>query len=363
MSEQTSVETPQTSSVVQPSTPKKQKQRSGSGALGWFNFLLILALTGAVAAGGWFGWQHHHVLLAQLDYLKQNVVQQQNHEQQLQQALQNLQQVTATQAQELETLTRQNNYTADQLAKLAGADKQDWLVAEAEYLLRLANQRLQLERDWGSALAMLQAADSVLAETGNPRLASVRAHIADEMLALRQAPALDRQGAVLRLQSIQKAIPNLPWLPEKLASSAPEIISDVAANDTQPWYTQFWHTVKSSLTSLVRIRERSDISQAPLSPDQQYFLQQNMYLMLEQAQIAMLREEQALYTHSLQRVDEWIKTYLLVEDANTQAVEQSIHELLQWQVAPERPDISQSLVNLQKLVEQSRRGAVVGGDA
>lgn len=362
MSEQTSADTIQTTVEAQSPKPNKRKKSGSGGALVWFNFLLILMLAGVVAAGGWFGWQHHSLLVAQLDFLKQNAVQHHGHEQQVNQQLAALEHTNNSQNQTIEALKNQTRYTADQLDKLAGADQQDWLVAEAEYLLRLANQRLNLERDWGSALAMLQAADKVLLQTGNPRLEKVRAHIANEILALRKAPSIDRQGAILRIQSLQNELPNLPWLPEKLSETPVTTEKKISAYNT-PWYAELWQTVSESLVGLVRIRERNSLNEGPLSPEQQYFLQQNMYLMLEQAQIAMLREEQALYQHSLKRVSDWVSTYLIIEDNSTQALQQSLEELAKWQVAPERPDISESLLSLQKLIEQSRRGQVVGGDA
>lgn len=361
MSEQTSADIQPISSEATPPKPAKaKKQRSGGGFLGWFNLLLILALAAVVAAGGWFGWQHHNVLVAQLNYFKQAQQQQQTGEQQLQQAQAQLKQELAQQSKKISALDEQSTYALEQISKMSGADRQDWLIAEAEYLLRLANQRLQLERDWGSALAMLQAADKVLVEAGTPQLAGVRAHIADEMLALREAPAIDRQGAALRIQSLQKAIPQLPWLPEKMLEA--ESTEAAAPAPASTWYEAFWNKFTSSLASLIRIQERNT-DNAPLTPKQQYNLQQAMYLMLEQAQVALLKEEQALYEHSLQRVSDWIQSYLIIEDNKTAAVQQSLQELMQWQVAPARPDISGSLQSLQKLIEQHRRGAVVGGEA
>ena len=115
---------------------------------------------------------------------------------------------------------------------------------------------------------------------------------------------------------------------------------------------------KESLQRMVRIRERDEPIAAPLTPDQQYYLQQNMHLMLEQAQVALLREQTELYQHSLKRVAEWLDQYLVIEDERTLAARAALAELADWTVDPERPDISGSLTQLQKLVEQQRRGSV-----
>src|SRR5690554_7271540 len=80
-----------------------------------------------------------------------------------------------------------------------------------------------------------------------------------------------------------------------------------------------------------------------------------MYLMLEQAQAALLREEEGLYKHSLERVEQWMKSYLIVKNTNTEAALESVQELKAWPVAPKRPDISGSLLKLQSLLEQQQR--------
>ena len=60
------------------------------------------------------------------------------------------------------------------------------MFSEVEYLLRLANQRLQLERDVEGAAALLRTADARLEEANNPALVPVRRAIAEELAALKR---------------------------------------------------------------------------------------------------------------------------------------------------------------------------------
>lgn len=363
MSEQTPVETTDTQAPAKTqasaatAADKPKKKRTGT-VLSVFNFLLILVLAAVIAVAGWYGWQHHHLLVNQLAQLDSHQVstQTQTHTQ-----ITRLQQQLEQQQAQQQALTLQLAQNSEALAKIPTAGRQDWLLAEAEYLLRIANQRLQLEKDWGSALSMLQAADNVLIEAQNPRMNAVRALIAEEVIALRKAPALDTQGAVLRLQALQKQIPTLPWIPNTFTAqeTAPiETSVDDNAPEQAAWYTTFWNKISTTLANLVRIRVHQDSAPQPLNPDQQYYLEQNMYLMLEQAQAALLREDASLYQLSLERVAEWAQSYLIVKDDSTNAVILSIQELLEWPVAPQRPDISGSLLKLQSLLEQQQRGTV-----
>lgn len=365
MSEQTPVETTDTqastNTVDKQETTETNASKTGSGsALGWFNFLLIILLGGLIAVAGWYGWQHHHLLVNELAQLKAS--QSSSQTQAAQQANQQQKQLAELQKTQQELIV-QLAQNSEALAQIPTAGRQDWLIAEAEYLLRIANQRLQLEKDWSSALSMLQAADNVLVEAKNPRMSSVRALIADEVIALRKAPSLDVQGAVLRIQALQKELPTLPWIPNKYTvqdnkTSANQLNEETAVAANQSWYIRLWNKISNALTGLVRIRVHQDGAPQPLNPDQQYYLEQNMHLMLEQAQAALLREEEGLYQHSLQRVVEWMQNYLIVEDASTEAALLSVQELLEWPVAPARPDISGSLLKLQSLLEQQQRGSV-----
>jgi len=334
--------------------------RRGPHPLSWINLVLMLGLFAVAAYAGWLGWQQQQQTAAEMAVLRDRLVQTQDKAGSLAQTEGDLLSRAAALTQQLDTLQQQVTHNTDQLGKLPGAERQDWLLAEVEYLLRMANQRLQLERDWEGALSMLQAADNVLVETRNPRFNPVRETLAKDMLSLRAAPAVDQTGAVLRLQAIQEQLPQLPWLPDRLLAETPQdTVAEVAAGSVeQPWYLRLWHKVSSSLMSMVRIRERSAPVAAPLSPDQQYFLQQNMHLMLEQAQVALLRQQQDLYQHSLKRVSDWLNDYLIIDDQRTRAVRDSLTELQHWDVAPALPDISTSLLQLQQLLEQQRRGTV-----
>ena len=69
-----------------------------------------------------------------------------------------------------------------------------WKLAEAEYLLRIANHRLLMERDVPAALQLLKGADQILLEIDDFGFFEVRARLADEMLALGAVRDNDLQG-------------------------------------------------------------------------------------------------------------------------------------------------------------------------
>ena len=275
------------------------------------------------------------------------------------------QQQRSADKEELQELAKANQglmlqlkHNSERLAELPGAERHDWLLAEAEYLLRLANQRLNLENDATGALAMLKAADNVLLETGNPLLDKVRAVIAQEIQAVRAVPAVDLTGAIARIQALQGQIDQLEWMPRTV--SEPQV-SDVVSEEPQEEsrWVKAWSKTKAALSSIVRIRDHEEPLVAPLSPDQHYYLQQNMHLMLEQAQVALARQNSDLYAQSIERTQKWLQQFVMMKTANTKAAIASLEELKAWQVAPQFPTISGSLQALRQLVEQQKRAQAV----
>ena len=328
---------------------KKAAKQSPAAAKSnsWVVFFSLLLVTLAFVAIGGIGWKglEFSQQLSQLDN-------------QLQQSLSKHNEQTSQLSkmkQQVQQQDKQLQHNAERLAQLPGADRNDWLLAEAEYLLRLANQRLNLEKDWQGATAILTAADNVLAETQNPLLNPVRQILAQELQALRAVPAVDITGAVARLQAIQDQISELEWMPRTLPKMT-AVVETPEESDEEPtaWQklmTKAW----AGLGIIVRVREHDKALPAPLTPDQHYYLQQNMHLMLEQAQVALVRQQDALYKQSIERTQTWLNEFVMVETAKSNGVKATLAELQQWNVSPEFPEISGSLTRLRQLLDQQRR--------
>jgi len=314
-----------------------------SSALAIFALLLVVIALVAIGGIGWKGFEFSKQLLTLSHQLEQST----EKNTALKAQLEKTDAHAKLQGQQLQ----QN---AQRLAQLPGADRSDWLLAEAEYLLRLANQRLDLEKDWQGSVAILVAADKVLAETQNPLINPVRQLLAKELQTLRSVPAVDLTGAVARLQAVQDQIGELEWMPRTFKATAivkEAVDLDVEATAWDKFATKAW----AGIEKVVRIREHDKALPAPLTPDQHYYLQQNMQLMLEQAQVALVRQKDTLYKQSIARTQAWIEEFIIVKNAKTEAVVETLAELKRWNVSPEFPEISGSLNRLRQLQDEQRR--------
>ncbi|MBP8185471.1 MAG: uroporphyrinogen-III C-methyltransferase, partial [Pseudomonas sp.] len=71
------------------------------------------------------------------------------------------------------------------LDNVLNASRQDWRLAEAEHLLRLASLRLSALQEVNGAKALVQTADDILREQDDPAAFAARAQLAKSLEALR----------------------------------------------------------------------------------------------------------------------------------------------------------------------------------
>ena len=244
--------------------------------------------------------------------------------------------------------------------------RKDWLLAEVEYLLRLANQRVLMEQTSTGALALLKSADKILKETEDVTIYAVRKAVADDIAALEAVPVVDTEGVFLQLGALGRQVPNLRLIPISEQHQLPDLLEEVTPEVVnESWSAGLkasWSKAIDKLDKLVVIRHRDEPVEPLLSPKQSYYLQQNLLLMLEQAQLAMLQKQQASYDASLDKAQHWVSTYFEQKDGTTQSLLRGIAELKSVQVNAEIPDISGSLRSLKgylaemaKLKEQGAR--------
>ena len=145
--------------------------RSSGGAIAGLSLLLVLLLGCALGAGGYWLWPKFQLLqqdTAKLQQNQQRLLEQQQQQQdsasQLQQQVQTEQQQRLSQLeqrlqQQQQQVLSQNQAQMQALRQLVqerdSAPPRHWLLAEIEYLLQLASQKVWLEQDYATAIALL----------------------------------------------------------------------------------------------------------------------------------------------------------------------------------------------------------------
>lgn len=252
----------------------------------------------------------------------------------------------------------QLNAQSKRLEDLSTTSRDDWLLAEAEYLLRLANQRLLTERQSKGALVLMTAVDDIVGGIDDTRLFPVRQVLSEEITALRLTGGVDREGLYLRLAALAEVVMQLQ--PTEFADL--QVAAGPAENEQEsadlPWYRQLAVNALAALRRFgaehFRVKTLDKPLEPLLSPDQDAYLQHNIRLGIEQAQLSLLREEQEIYRASLDKAEAWLRTYFSM-NADAEVVANQLALLKTESVVQKLPDISRSLAALRDYINLRHR--------
>lgn len=237
------------------------------------------------------------------------------------------------------------NTQGRRMAEFGSSTRSDWLLAEAVYLSRLANQRLQTERGVKNPLALLESVDHILQELEGEDLLPVRRALAEDITALRLVKDVDRQGMYLELQALANNIESLPLIDIPAQMAAAKELATAEESNNADVKSGFFYEIRS----LVRVTQRKTPIEPILQPAEAALVKYNLAMMLEQAQIALLREEQGIFETSLAKADDYLSRFFQ-SNSKVQAVTERLTVLRQMSVQQQLPAITRNLEALETLL-------------
>ncbi|MFM0066722.1 fused uroporphyrinogen-III synthase HemD/membrane protein HemX [Paraburkholderia aspalathi] len=338
-----------------PFTPyeAQEKRRSASGPLLWFVVVIIACAAGV---GG-------YALNRKVERTEQQLVQRQ----QANDAQTNDLRVKTDQA--LATVHQSDSQVAQLEGKLADAqtaqqalqqqysdlarNRDDWTMAEVGQMLSAASQQLQLTGNTQLALFALQSADTRLAASDSPQAVTVRKAIAQDIDKLKAAPSTDLTGMAIKLDNAIDQVDSLPLSGEApIAHATPKAATwadtaKVAAATGEPRWKVWWREVTTGigqqLTSLVQVRRIDNADAMLVTPDQGYFVRENLKLRLLSARLALLSRNQTTLKSDLQAAQAALTRYFDNTSKKTQTVVDLVKQVDAGSAAVELPTLNTSL--------------------
>ncbi|WP_429093588.1 uroporphyrinogen-III C-methyltransferase [Aeromonas veronii] len=305
------------------------KSRSGA-VLGGVAILLALGLTGGLYLHGHKNAVAQQAELAQL-------------KQQLASALSKIDQTSSKDAEQLAALDQTQQQLQGEMQGLQNRvldlnDKRpnDWMLAESEYLVRMAGRKLWLEHDLVSAITLLGNADERIAALNDPSLMPIRKALAEDIAKLKGMPRIDREGLTLKLAALSDQIELLPLSTVSMPEAKAEPDQAVSTNPDE-WESNLKKNWVKFTENFVTIRRRDGAVEALLSPQQEIFLRENLKTKLLQAQLSVYREQQALYEDSLDKAQRWLTQYFDTDNSATRYMQGEIDKLKGEQIQIDYP--------------------------
>jgi uroporphyrin-3 C-methyltransferase len=268
-------------------------------------------------------------------------------------ALQTVESTSQRDEQRVSRLQQQVNRDMQDIAGLvtalqgqvAGLQQRDlrWLNAEAEYLMRLAQRKLNVEADVASTLLLLNTVLSLL--TGQDSLlATTAAQNIQQDIDILQALRLPNRVAIAeQLVQLSARLEQLSFASSMQANYVDAVQQRLQPDNRAAAAELSW---RQSILDLLRTVfvwrdvERSGL--VLLQPDQELLLKQQMYLQVEQARLAVVQGEQNLYDLALQQLAAALGRFTGTEHPRAQALLAEITTLRATPITAELPDLSAS---------------------
>lgn len=255
-----------------------------------------------------------------------------------------------TQTEKMDNLRSDFNLRLQQVQRQLGKTRGDWLIADAEYLLSVANQRLQLMGDINTTREALEAADQRLRESGDGAVYKVREQILKDLTALKKIVVPDMVGTYAAIRTLQDQVVNLahikPYAGKKLTSSS-EVHSHTVEEEKSH---DLLAKALKHLEGVVTVRHTDQPIAEILTPEEAEFIRQQLRIKLEMMKIALVQENSALFKSGLEDARSWLLENF-TKNSDARAFTAELDRLNKISLRSEYPDISLSLKTLRDVTK------------
>ena len=355
--------TPVADSPKPPDADKRKGKNTGP-VLGAIAIVLVIAL----GAGGYY---HTHRQAQQLIAANQNLQQQlealKQSQQQERSALEGLlqQQGKTLDAADREqaTLTRQLNELQEKVAIISGSDAKTWLLAQADFLVKMAGRKLWSDQDVTTAAALLKSADASLADMNDPSLLEVRRAITEDVSTLSTLTQVDFDGIILKTNQLSNQVDNLRLADNNSDEAPMDQDSSELSSSIGEWrqnLTKSWHNF---MADFITVRRRDSSAEPLLAPNQDVYLRENIRSRLLVAAQAIPRHQNEVYKQSLETVSTWVRAYFDTTDPATKAFLEELDNLSQQSISMDVPGQLKSQPMLEKLMQTRVRNLMTQSPA
>lgn len=335
----------------------KSARQSSNGL--WFGVIILLIIIGLAGAGFYFfsqlrdqqqdlggevkgemskqiaDYQSQLVAIqSQLASLESSVAGKDNH------FTQTLADFSQLHNEKLETTRKELNESIIRLQRQLGKTRGDWLIADAEYLLSVANERLHLVGDVNTSREALEAADQRLRESGDAATFKVREEIAKELSLLKSISVPDVVGIYASIQTLQDRVDKLalllPYTGKTLASPADSKKSPLPTENQG-----LLNSAISQLQDAVVIRHSEHEVKEILTPEEALFIREQLRVKLEMVKISLVQRNEVLFQSSLADVKKWTEQNFTKNTDDSFLAD--LERLNITKISSQLPDISLSL--------------------
>ncbi|MBT2323191.1 uroporphyrinogen-III C-methyltransferase [Variovorax paradoxus] len=235
----------------------------------------------------------------------------------------------------------------EELMQSLSRSRDENLVVDIESAVRLALQQAQVTGNVQPLLAALKAGDLRIGRAAQPRLAPLQRAMQRDADRLRTSASADSGEALQKLDELMRSVDDLPplnavavrgaglnsWQAEPIPADA-------------PWWQRFLLLVRNEARSLLRVGRIERPEAVLLSPDQTFFLRENLKLQVLNARLALLSREMDTARNELATVAASLNRYFDPASRRVQAAATLVQQLQAQVRASDPPRLDETLTAL-----------------
>ena len=230
----------------------------------------------------------------------------------------------------------------------------DAQLIEVESSLSAAVQQIQLSGNIRGALIALQDADTRLERMNQPPLLGVRRQIAKDIDRLRQVQVADPALLTTKLDNVIEAIPKLRLVTDPNPKAPSD--SGTESKTNRPFIERMtragsdgWSALRTEFLQLFRVQKIDTPEALLLSPEQAFFVRENLKLRLSTLRLAVLSRNEKAARSDAQVALSMLAQYFDNKQSQVLSAQSELRDIQQAPIAVELPSLNEAQAQIRAL--------------
>ena len=237
----------------------------------------------------------------------------------------------------------------EELMQSLSRSRDENLVVDIESALRLALQQAQLTGSVQPLVGALKSAQQRLSRVAQPRLSPVLRALTRDLERVQSISVTDTPALLMKFDELVRMVDELPLanaVGVAKAAPAPAPASTWARAISASWWEQWLKEVGTQVADLVRISRIDQPEATLLSPDQGFFVRENLKLRLLNARLGLLARQFEASRNDVLAVRRDVQRYFEASGRKSQAALAMLQEVETQLKQVELPRLDDSLTAL-----------------
>lgn len=216
-------------------------------------------------------------------------------------------------------------------------------TTEVDYLLKIAVQKVEYDKDYKGAADLLTTAIDRLGQINSINFTETKQLLESNITDLKALNPVNMMMITERLEKVASLVQHAPLKSDSALVNLKKEIFDQPTDEGNSWGDK----LHNSLKHLIVIEDkRADVPEL-MAKEDRFFLVQNIQLELTSAKIAAQQDQFDLFDHSLDTVKSWITTYFDEDNADVREALKQLQWMLDAKFDTTPPNIQRTLTDFE----------------